>query len=222
MTKLKYYEIEEFRRAQNSKMWWVIVAMGSMTTVSLLTAMLVMLRPVPVIAFDADGRAMVFKDTVTPGSSVNPARVRSFSKHFLDHYVGIDSTRLTEDLKKALALMTPLTQELVVRTGTQVKRRAAYDGKDVRSQFLGLQMEVEEFDSSERSPIHLFAWGAQRFSPIFGRGKSLDQYIFVKLILERTTVTEKNPWGLLVKYVEFNSYDDPEKIELERLKLIRE
>jgi hypothetical protein len=222
-TRIRYSDIEEFRRAQSRKLWAAIAFMGGTNIVAVAVVAIVAIRPVPVIAFDSHGKAMVFKDTSTGSLQTDEVRVRQFTREFLDRFVGVDATRLQEDLKVALNMMTPLTRELVIKEGAQVERRKKYEGTDVRSSFPELEIRVEDFDPAAMDKdIHLFAWGRQEFSQIYGASPPVSQWIFIKAILERQVVRELTPYGLLVKYIEYSSYTDKDKMEAEMLRFTKE
>ena len=71
-----------------------------------LLALLSIIRPIPVLAFDQRGRPILFEDTFTPRLQLSNVRVEYFADQFLDKFVGIDSANITDDFSAALNMMT--------------------------------------------------------------------------------------------------------------------
>ncbi len=220
----RYFEIEALRRAGSRKMWVVIGLFGLTTAASLVIAIVAVIRPIPVVAFDKDGRAIVFTDTVSPALEMSKARVDWFVQHFLSKYIAIDSTRLDDDLTEALNLMTPELRDLVMADGSDIKRRKKYEGQNVRSSLQDLQVRIGDFDPKGRSPIYVVGWGKHVYEPIFG-GTDKDKatrWLFFKMQLARYAVTRLSPHGLLVHYIDWQSYDSEPELTAQLLKVQRD
>ncbi len=221
---MRYYEIEALRRAGSLKQWVVIAFLGVTSLASLLIAFLSIMRPIPVVAFDRDGRALVFNDTYTPALEMTKVRADWFIRYFLSKYLTVDSTRLDEDLTTALNLMTPDLRDIVMEDGGEVERRKKYQGGNVRSRLEDFELRIGDFDPMGKAPIYAIGWGKHVFEPVFG-GTDKDKavrWLFVKLQIDRYAVTKLSPHGLLVHYVEWKSYDSEPELNVELLKVQRD
>src|SRR5262252_7638752 len=107
-------ELEAFRRSVNRKHWFAIGALGVVALGCLVLALLAIIRPMPVLAFDARGRPILFEDTVTPRLELSKVRIEYFAEHFLEKFVGIDSGSISEDFTESLNMMTPRLRRIVI------------------------------------------------------------------------------------------------------------
>src|SRR5688572_8447380 len=100
-------ELEAFRRSVNRKLWSAIGILALIAGGCVFLALLAVIRPIPVLAFDARGRPILFEDTVTPRLQLSNMRIEYFAQEFLEKFVGIDSANVTDDFSAALNMMTP-------------------------------------------------------------------------------------------------------------------
>ena len=220
----RYFEIEELRRAGSRKLWAAIGVLSSTTVLSLLVTLALVVKPSPVIAFDATGRPIIFTDTYTPALEMTRVRAEWFTRFFLSKYITIDSTRLDEDLTGALNLMTPDLRDIVMLDGKEIERRTKYQGANVRSSLPDFDLRIGEFEPQGKDPIYVYGWGRHVFEPIFG-GTEQDKaqrFLFVKMQLDRYPVAKNIPHGLLVHYIDWKSFDSEADLNVELLKLQRD
>src|SRR5688572_31940087 len=93
-------ELEAFRRSVNRKLWFAVGSLGLVALGCVMLALLAIIRPIPVLAFDARGRPILFEDTVTPRLELSNMRIEYFAEVFLEKFVGIDSANVTEDFSE--------------------------------------------------------------------------------------------------------------------------
>ena len=214
-----YAELEEFKRRMQRSQLATIGVLGTITVASVLALLVVVLRPTPVIAFDSVGKALIFKDTVGPGLHTDIVRVKHFAREFINKYVGVDGLRLKEDFRDATNMMTPRLQELMLKEGSEIEYRKRFAGSSVRSYFPEIEFSIEDFDPAEhQSDIHLVAWGTQEYNDIYGQSEPVKEYVFIKMVLRREVVREVSPYGLLVKFVEYEHFKERRKLDAARLK----
>lgn len=220
---LRYYELEEVRRAGSRRQWAAIGVLALTTLGSLGIALAAIVKPAPVIVFDSKGRPIVFEETYRPALEPSKIRVEAFTEEFLGRYIGIDSTRLEDDFRQGLNMMYPQLREIVQKEGAEVARREKYRGGNVRSRFEGMEIRMQDFDPKNTSEnIYLYAWAKQTFEPVLGNvDEEVSRWIFAKMILGREPVSRTIKWGLLVRYFEYYSFDTGEELELQRLKLMK-
>ena len=216
------YDLDAYRRGVSRKMWTVIVTSLLTSVMSLAIAWAATTRNIPVIAFDSQGRPMLFEETIRPAFEVTKVRVEHFTLEFMKRLVGIDSTRLELDLQEALNMMSPRPREVFKRDGGEIERRLAYENGNVRSHFEELRFNISELGPDRHGDIYLWVWGRQVFEAIEGKlEEPIVQWVYGKFVLERVGVTRETPYGLLVKYFESFPFDTREALETELLKRSR-
>jgi len=213
---LQYYDIEEFRRATNRKMWAVIGVSAFTSFIALLIALLAVSKPTPVIAYDSQGRPVVFEDSVTPRVQMDEIRVEAYMRSFSELWVGIDSDTVAKDFKKAVGLMTPRLRDIVVTEGAELKTRSGYLGQDVGTVFQDVQVKIADYDIEDTSAdVHGVVWGKAVFKQKLAQGSEImPKYFVMKTKLERVPLTVKNPWGLEVDFVETKLFDNEDALRV--------
>src|SRR5687768_6396884 len=142
-------ELEAFRRSVNRKLWFAIGCLGLVALGCILLALLAIIRPMPVLAFDSRGRPILFEDTVTPRLQLSNLRIEYFTGLFLEKFVGIDSTNVTEDFSAALNMMTPRLRKIVMQEGKELERKRKNQDANLRSRFEEVQVRIAPYDSEK-------------------------------------------------------------------------
>lgn len=199
-------ELEVFRRSVNRKLWVAIAVLGIVAVGSLGLTVVAIIRPMPVLAFDARGRPILFEDTVTPRLQLSDMRIEYFTEQFLEKFVGIDSTNVKEDFSASLNMMTPRLRKIVIAEGTELERKKKHQNSNLKTKFEEVQMRIGEYDPNEvNGRVHLIAYGRVVFGPkLGGLGEDeepVEQYFFTQLVLVRVPVTKLSIHGLEVDYV---------------------
>lgn len=220
--RIRYYELEEFQRRVRRFQWAALGACAVIACLALVVALFAVAKPIPVVAFDAAGRPILFKDTVTPRLKLEQVRVEAFARDFLERFVGIDSTNLDRDLAKALNMMTPRLQEIVLHDADEMQRRAQYQDANVRSRFVKLQTKTSPYDPDDGSVrVYVIAWGEIAYEPREGLvdGSELHRrWFFSQIALQRVAVTEQSIHGVKVDYVNTRFFADEEQLRMFSLK----
>lgn len=222
-----YYDFEMERRKWRRTVWGAVLVTSAVSLTVSLGSILIALgatqaakeRPTPVVVFDSQGRPIVFTETVRPALEPDRVRVKHFAKTLIDHWVCVDSTRISEDIKQSLSMMTRGLQEHLLAEGKAIARREKYRDGNTRSHVEGLELRIGDFDPELRKQkIGLYAWGKLVFEPVQGEGDPQELFMFVEANLVRTPVSEAAPWGLLADYVEFVQLEDAKALELQLIK----
>lgn len=218
----RFYELEEFRRSVNRKLWTAVLGLLGVAVLSILLTLVCLLRPMPVVAFDSEGRPLLFSDTITPSLQIDEVRIQFFAERFLQTFVGVDSAAIDRDLTESLNMMTPQLREIVLHEGDEVKRRAKYDGANVRSHFEELQLKIAPFDPEDTNgKVHLIAWGRIVFEPRLGVADAperLEQYLYSQIVLQRCPVRKNSIHGVLVSFVNTRFFESEEDLKVFQLK----
>lgn len=222
--RLRYYELEQFKRSVRLFLWGALGICAVVAVLALGIALVALAKPIPVVAFDAEGRPIVFEDTMSPRLKLEQVRIEAFAEDFLGHWVGIDSSNLDRDMAGALNMMTPRLREIALHDEAQLQRRLDYDGANVRSRFVELRMKVSPYDAEDGSVrIYLIAWGELLYTPREGvvqDGQELSQHFFSQVAMQRIAITREHPHGLMVDYVNTKFFKDAD--ELRRFSIKRE
>ena len=217
MKELQYFEIEEFRRQTNKKMWAVIGVSALTSFIALLIALLAVSKPTPVIAYDSSGRPVVFEDSVTPRVKLEQVRVEAFIREFLELWVAVDSDTVAKDYKKAVARMSPRLRDIVVTEGKELEARAIYLDQGVETQFENLDVRIGDYDEeSTTADIYGTIFGKMNFvqKSLGGRDERLSRFFIMKAKLERVPLTVENPWGLEVDFVETDFFETEDALRV--------
>ena len=216
----RYYEIEAFRRSVNRKLWLVMGFLGTTTLASLFLAFVAFARPLPVVAFDKRGRAILFEDTVSPRYTLSDVRIEYFTREFVRRWVGIDSVNVDEDTQGALNVMTPEFRKVVMADRREMSRRAGYKGKNVRSLFSDWRIRIGKYDPADKEgKVYVLASGKMTFVPRFGEVTGTDgpsevtRHFLTQLVLRRVPVTRVSVDGLQVGYSHTRFFTDRDQLE---------
>jgi hypothetical protein len=199
-------ELEAFRRSVNRKLWFAVGFLGLVALGCILLALLAIIRPIPVLAFDARGRPILFEDTVTPRLELTNLRIEYFAEEFLEKFVGIDSANVTEDFSEALNMMTPRLRRIVIGEGKELERKKKHQGSNLKSRFEHVQLRIGSYDpEAPGERIHLIAHGRMIFEPKVGGlaegAQPVEEYFFTQLVLVRVPISKLSIHGLEVDFV---------------------
>lgn len=221
----RYYDIEQYRRTGSRKQWAAIAILACTTLASSGISFALAIKPAPVIAFDSQGKPILFEDTYAPATRTDRVRVDWFAQYFLEKFVAIDSSRLDRDLADALNLMTPRMREIELKDGAEIARRRQYRDGNVRSHLEQLEIRIGDFDPNDLSqPIYLYAWGQHVFEPLLGKvdnDSKTVRFVFFKMMLTREPVAKEIPHGLLISHFEWYSFETQDELDTELLKIRR-
>src|SRR5688572_15270258 len=211
-------ELEAFRRSVNRKLWFAVGFLGLVALGCVLVALLAIIRPMPVLAFDARGRPILFEDTVTPRLQLSNVRIEYFAEEFLDKFAGIDSDNLTEDFARALNMMTPRLRRIVVGEGKELERKRKFQTSNMKSKLEELQIRIGPHDADRIDErVHVIAFGKMIFAPKLGGleegAKPVEEYFFSQLVLVRVPITKLSIHGLEVDFVHTRFFESRSEME---------
>lgn len=215
-------ELDVFRRSMQRKMWAVIGVLGLATMFALLIALGAIARPIPVIAFDAQGHPLLFADTATPRLKLERIRVEAFAQAFLEKWSCVDSANVSEDFTASLNMMTPRYRRIVLGDTDELARRKTRSDYNVKSRFATFETKVGDFDPEDaHAKVYVLAWGKMRFVPkVPGpvQGEKAFKFYFSELAIERVPLTKETIHGLLVDYAYTRIFDTEEEMNVYALK----
>jgi hypothetical protein len=215
-------ELEAFRRSVNRKVWAVIGVLGIVSLGSLLLALIAFARPIPVVAFDGKGHPILFEDTVSPRVNMDSIRVEAFTQDFLERWLAIDSTTVTEDFTRAVNMMTPNFRRIVMADADEVERRRRWSEANIKIRFETFEPTIADYDPGEvDGKIYVVVQSRVRYTPKFGElqeASELVKYYFTELELQRVPVAKASIHGLQVNYVNTVRFETEEELKAHLLK----
>lgn len=219
-------EIAAFRRSVTRRMWVIVALLGLTTLGALLLALLAFTRPVPVVAFDAEGKPLLFADTATPRMALSQVRVEHFAQAFLERYVALDSATIDRDYAAALNMMTPDLRTIMIADADEARRRSSIAVGNLRGELIGLRLEIADFDPDDvDGRVYVVAVGQLRMRPRFGAVTDgpgeITRHVLTELALQRVPVSKPAIHGLLVDFVHTRFLEDPAAVEAESLRRTR-
>lgn len=220
-------EIGAFRRSVNRRIWAIVAVLGLTTLGALLLALIAFTRPLPVVAFDADGKPLLFADTDTPRMALSRARVEHFVEAFLERFVALDSATIERDYAKALNMMTPDLRTIMLADVAEGRRRASVAAGNLRGELIGLRLEIADFDpDAVDGEVYVVAVAQLRLRPRFGAvtdgPHEITRQVLTELALQRVPVSKPAIHGLLVDFVHTRFLNDPAAVEAEALRRTRQ
>jgi hypothetical protein len=214
----RFYELEAFRRSVGRKLWFGMILLFIVSLGSLLLALVAIAKPVPVVAFDSQGRPVLFEDTVTPRQKLEDVRIEYFVQEFVRRYVGVDSAAITEDLNAALAMMTPAFRQIVAADEAELARRKQYEGQNIRSAVRDWKVRIGAYKPEDTSgKVHVLVTGKMVFEPRFGElegGGEVLRFFLSQIVLQRVPVTKISIHGLLVDFCHTRFFDSLQDLEV--------
>jgi hypothetical protein len=214
-------ELEAFRRSVNRKIWTVVLGLLVVALATLGLLLVVLARPIPVVAIDQEGRPILFKDTVSPRIHLENTRVEYFSKEFLGRFMCVDSLDVAEDFAAALNGMTPRLRKIVLADEKEAARRAQLKSDNMKSRIVEMKTKIGGYDPDQSDGrVNLVAWGKLHYSPRLGGDNDMgvDHFFYAQLVLQRVPVSEVSIHGLLVDFVQVKFFDQSTALDAHLLK----
>lgn len=225
--KPRYLEYERFRRSVNRKMWAIIGVQVLTNFLCIGVALVALAKPIPVIAFDQEGRAILFRDTTSPRTALEDKRLKSFAELFVRRYVGLSSGMADRDFAEALNMMTPRLRTARKNDDEELARLFRVKGAEERVNFSHLEVKYfdEELSNPDTQKLHVTVWGSMRHEPVVGAATEEDvrlEYFRSSLILERCPMDDSeisNIYGFLVDAEDTKLFETAEDFRLYHVRI---
>lgn len=209
---IKKRDIDNLRRSTNMKFYIITVILFLITIVSLLSNFFQSIKPTPVIAFDKQGRSLVFSDTSQQGTS--EVRIRYFLTKFINKYEGV-SPRIDEDLADAYNMMIPKFREILLLKEAHKDKVESWKGKNIETQFSIERLNIKG-DMAIGHKIAVIGTGKFIFRPVVvttgASSETFERQIYFTTQLMVMPVSMQTVDGLLVEFFSGSTFDDPDKL----------
>ncbi len=219
-TEPRYLEIDDIRRSQDRRWWFVTSGSIAVAAICALAAYGSSSRSPGVVIYDRNGHPRLFDDVDAPRWHMDDMRIEYFTELFIRRFVGIDSANLQIDLTEALNMMTPRLRKVTITEGAVAKNRSLWQDRNVRTRFDSEAMEVRigRYDPTDQAArIPVLVTGQKIYGAKFGalpKGETEPvEWFCARIELERVKVTKDAIFGLAVNSITVNPFDSREGLE---------
>ena len=151
-------------------------------------------RPPMVIRVDNIGEPVAY-DNVKVHNAVTGPEVRNFAEHFTRDLLGWDSYSLTDDINRALHMMTiPAAQKMISHLDG-MKAEPFTKGNSVRTAIKITQIEVEK---DAPAAVRVRVRGTRTYASYNNKDFHQETTFEDTFVAQKVDRTLKTPWGLLV------------------------
>lgn len=208
---LKYRDIEKMRKFFRLLAFAFCVMMFFITLAALLFAWSVSLKPAPVIAFDKDGKRIVFSGNETLETSTNLVRIHRFITDFIGKFDGV-SPNIDEDLKEAYNMLTPKFRQILLDKSVHNEKIETWKNKNFETKFFLTKLKVVKGALNVGSTLTIEGLGEMTFGNAVdysGENEKKKTLVwFSALLLVVPVSLELSPDGLLVDFYTGKSFED--------------
>jgi len=210
-TLIGYRDVKQMQTRVSRFAWAMVIVSAIVTLFSLVVTFAAISKPTPVIAFDADGKRMVFSGKDTLSTSANKVRIERFIKEFVNKYEGV-SPHVDKDLADAYNALTPRFRQIVLDKGTHKEKISRWKNRNIQSSFRLINYRLKgAFDVG--STIAVEGIGEFSLAPAVNFDDAVEnpekEYIYFTALLLITPISlEISPDGLLVDFWAARSSSD--------------
>jgi len=208
---IKYRDIGKIRKFSRI-LSLVFCFMMFVTAVSaILFAWSVTMRPTPVIAFDKEGKRIVFYGSETLETSTNSVRIHRFISDFIGKFDGV-SPNIDEDLKEAYNMLTPKFRQILLDKSVHNEKIDMWKNKNFKTQFGLTKLKIVKGSFDVGSSVTVEGLGEMTFGNAVdysGENEKKRTLVwFSALLLVVPVSLELSPDGLLVDFYTGKSFED--------------
>ena len=208
---IKYRDIEKMRKFFRILAFAFCLMMFFITLSALLFAWSVSVKPAPVIAFDKDGRRIVFSGSETLETSTNLVRMHRFIADFIGKFDGV-SPNIDEDLKEAYNMLTPKFRQILLDKSVHNEKIDTWKNKNFETKFSLTRLKVVKGALEVGSTVTVEGLGEMIFGNAVdysGENEKRKTLVwFSALLLVVPVSLELSPDGLLVDFYAGKSFED--------------
>ena len=208
---LKYRDVEKIRKGTMILAGIFCVMMSAVALTALLFAWSAAIRPTPVIAFDKEGKRMVFSANETLETETNRVRIHRFLTDFIGRFDGV-SPDIDEDLKEAYNMLTPKFRQILLDKSVHREKIDTWKNKNFASRFRITKLKVIKGNFSVGSVLTVEGLGEMSFGNAVDYSGENERKTnltwFSALLLVVPVSLDFSPDGLLVDFYAGKSFSD--------------
>lgn len=198
---LKYKDINRMKKVTNLFFILFSILMFLIALFSLILVFITSMKPTPVVAFDAEGKRVVFNETETIQSETSRVRVYRFLTDFINKYEGV-SPNIEADMTDAYNMLTPRFRQILLDRAVHKEKIEAWKNKNFQTKFRIIKIRFLEGSLSVGSNLLIEGVGEMSFKAAIdysGEGEQRKDYVYFNALLVVTPVTlDLSPDGLFV------------------------
>ncbi|MBO4711602.1 hypothetical protein J5681_06780 [bacterium] len=208
---LKYRDIEKMRKFFRMFAFAFCVMMFLLTLTALLFAWSLAVKPTPVIAFDKEGKRIIFEGNETLETSTNLVRIHRFIGNFIGKFDGV-SPNIDEDLKEAYNMLTPKFRRILLDKSVHNEKIDMWKNKNFETRFSLTKLKIIKGSFTVGSSVTIEGLGEMTFGNAVdysGENEKKKTLVwFSALLLVVPVSLELSPDGLLVDFYTAKSFED--------------
>lgn len=212
---LKYRDIEKNRKISLILMISLCVMMFLTTITALLFAYSVAIKPTPVIAFDKQGRRVVFSGNDILDNETNRVRIHRFLTDFIGKFEGV-SPDIENDLRDAYNMLTPKFRQILLDKSVHRDKIDLWKNRNFATTFTLTKLTILKGDFKAGSTLTVEGIGEMDFRSAVdysGEGETRRDYLWFSALLVVTPVSlEFSPDGLFVEFYAGRNFPDQRQL----------
>ena len=208
---MKFRDVEKIRKFSRILSIVFCFMMFAVTLCALFFAWSLAVKPTPVIAFDKDGRRMVFSEAETLETATNEVRIHRFLTDFIDKFDGI-SPNIDEDLRDAYNMLTPKFRQILLDKSVHNEKIDTWKNKNFETKFKITKLKIVKGSFLAGSSVTVEGLGETTFGNAVdysGESEKKTTLVWFSALLIVVPVSlELSPDGLLVDFYAGKSFED--------------
>jgi len=198
---LKMRDINRMRKIVNAVLLMAVVFMFVITLAALSLVFVTSMKPTPVVAFDAEGKRVVFTETETIQNETSRVRVYRFLTDFINKYEGV-SPNIEDDLTQAYNMLTPKFRQILLDKAVHKEKIEAWRNRNFQTKFRIIKLKFLQGSLSVGSTLLVEGIGEMSFRAAIdysGEGDQKKDFVFFTALMVVTPVTlDLSPDGLFI------------------------
>ena len=208
---MKFRDVEKIRKFSRIISVVFCFMMFAVTLCALFFAWSLAVKPTPVIAFDKDGRRMVFSEAETLETATNEVRIHRFLTDFINKFDGI-SPNIDEDLRDAYNMLTPKFRQILLDKSVHNEKIDTWKNKNFETKFKITKLKIVKGSFLAGSSVTVEGLGETTFGNAVdysGESEKKTTLVWFSALLIVVPVSlELSPDGLLVDFYAGKSFED--------------
>lgn len=208
---LSYIKIEKIRKKFYILAFLFCLMMFLFALSALVFAFSVTMKPTPVIAFDKEGKRVVFLENETLEIETNKVRIHRFLTDFIEKFDGV-SPNVDEDLKDAYNMLTPKFRQILLDKSVHESKIETWKNKNFETKFKITKLKVVKGSFKIGSSVTVEGLGEMSFGNAVDYSgeneKKVNLMWFSAFLLVLPVSLEVAPDGLLVDFYTGKNFTD--------------
>jgi hypothetical protein len=208
---MKYTDVEKIRKRSAFINLTALIFMFILAILSIGVAFISTMKPTPVIAFDSEGKRMIFDGPEIINDETTYVRVYRFMKDFIEKFEGV-SPDIEENLKDAYNSLTPKFRQILLDKSVHLEKIKFWKNKNFKTDFKMIRLKVVEGSFKVGSTLTVEGYGKMLFKNAVDyadEGVKKEDYVYFSALLIVTPVSlDLSPDGLFIEFYKAKSLSD--------------